>query len=216
MRDSSSRPSAETILRPFEAEPQEAAPRERPSREEVEAAVRTLIAYTGDDPKREGLLDTPSRVRRAHEELFRGYSECPVEALNRSFEHAGSYDDMVVLRDVEFFSHCQHHMLPMTGKAHLAYFPQDRLVGLSKLARVVDIYARRLQTQEALTSEIAATIEEVLKPHGVAVMIEAEHACMSLRGIAKRGVSTVTTRFTGTFERDRQERARFLSMVRER
>lgn len=217
MANSSGRHPAEAIIRPFAADLQPAvdAARERPSREEVETAVRTLIAYAGDDPKREGLLDTPDRVRRAYGELFRGYDECPVEALSRSFDEVGGYDDMVLLRDVEFFSHCQHHMLPMIGKAHVAYYPGSRLVGLSKLARVVDIYARRLQTQENLTAQIAATVEEVLKPHGVAVMIEAEHMCMSLRGIAKRGASTVTSQFLGRFKDDAQERTRFLDMVGE-
>lgn len=218
MRDSSGRHPAEAMVHPFPAD-REAEARDidaRPSREEVEAAVRTLIAYSGDDPKREGLLDTPSRVRRAYEELFRGYSECPVEALSRTFEEVGGYDDMVVLRDVEFFSHCEHHMLPMIGKAHVAYYPQGRLVGLSKLARVVDIYSRRLQTQENLTAQIGATVDEVLKPRGVAVLIEAEHVCMSLRGIAKRGVSTVTTQFLGLFREDPGERGRFLDLIRNR
>jgi GTP cyclohydrolase IA len=217
MRDSSGRQPAEPIVRPFAgdlASAERAVP-DRPSREAAETAVRTLVAYAGDDPKRDGLLDTPDRVRRAYEELFRGYDECPVEALSSSFDEVGGYDDVVLLRDVEFFSHCQHHMLPMIGKAHVAYYPGSRLVGLSKLARVVDIYSRRLQTQENLTVQIAATVEEVLKPKGVAVMVEAEHMCMSLRGIAKRGASTVTSQYLGRFHEDPQERARFLDMVRE-
>ncbi len=206
----------DAIVRPFTGHGEQAERVERPTREEAEAAVRTLIAYSGDNPRREGLLDTPERVTRAYGELFRGYSECPVEALSRTFEEVGGYDDVVLIRDIEFFSHCEHHILPFVGKAHIAYYPEGRVVGLSKLARVVDIFARRLQTQENLTAQIAAAIEQVLKPRGVAVMIEAEHMCMSLRGISKVGASTVTSQFSGMFREDSQERARFLSLVRDR
>lgn len=206
----------DAIVRPFTGQGEQPERVERPTREEAEAAVRTLIAYSGDNPRREGLLDTPERVTRAYGELFRGYSECPVEALSRTFEEVGGYDDVVLIRDIEFFSHCEHHILPFVGKAHVAYYPEGRVVGLSKLARVVDIFARRLQTQENLTAQIAAAIEQVLKPRGVAVMIEAEHMCMSLRGISKVGASTVTSQFSGMFREDSQERARFLSLVRDR
>ena len=186
----------------------------RPSREEAEAAVRTLIAYIGDDPKREGVLDTPKRVVGAYEELYRGYRESPAETLERTFSETAAYDDLVLVRDIGFNSHCEHHMMPFTGKAHVAYMPVDKVVGLSKLARLVDVYARRLQTQEHLTSQIATAIDEILKPRGVAVMIEAEHTCMSLRGVEKPGALTVTTQFRGAFRDDPNEQLRFLSMVR--
>ena len=150
----------------------------RPSREQAEAAVRTLIAYTGDDPTREGVLETPKRVIDAYEEIYQGYRECPAEVLDRTFSETGGYDDFVLVRDIGFNSHCEHHMMPFYGKAHVAYMPTDRVVGLSKLARLVDVYALRLQTQEHLTSQVATAIDEILKPRGVAVMIEAEHMCM--------------------------------------
>jgi len=158
----------------------------KPSREQALAAVRTLIAYAGDNPDREGLRDTPKRVIDAYEELYSGYRECPVDVLERTFSEIGRYDDFVLVRDIAFNSHCEHHMMPFTGKAHIAYKPIDRVVGLSKLARLVDVYARRLQTQEHMTSQIATAIEEILKPRGIAVMIEAEHMCMSLRGWKSR------------------------------
>jgi GTP cyclohydrolase I len=186
----------------------------RPSREQAEAAVRTLIAYIGDNPGREGLLDTPKRVVGAYEELYRGYRECPAETLDRTFSEIGTYDDLVLVRDISFNSQCEHHMMPFTGKAHVAYKPVDRVVGLSKLARLVDVYARRLQTQEHLNSQIATAIDEILRPRGVAVMIEAEHTCMSLRGVEKPGALTVTTQFRGSFREDPNEQLRFLSMVR--
>jgi len=186
----------------------------RPSREEAEAAVRTLIAYTGDDPLREGLIETPKRVVDAYEELYRGYRECPAEVLDRTFNEIGTYDDFVLVRDIAFNSQCEHHMMPFMGKAHIAYKPVDRVVGLSKLARLVDVYARRLQTQEHMTSQIATAIEEVLNPRGVAVMIEAEHMCMSLRGVEKLGSSTITTQFVGSFRDDPAEQVRFMSLVR--
>jgi GTP cyclohydrolase I len=173
-----------------------------------------LIAFTGDDPDREGLRDTPSRVVNAHEELFRGYEECPLDVLDRTFSEIGTYDDLVLVREVPFYSHCEHHMAPFVGKAHIAYVPVERVVGLSKLARLIDIYARRLQTQEHLTSQIATAIEETLKPRGVAVMLEAEHMCMSMRGVQKPGVSTITTQFMGTFRDDPAEQVRFITLVR--
>jgi len=186
----------------------------RPSREQAEAAVRTLIAYAGDDPAREGVLETPKRVVNAYEEIYRGYRECPAEILDRTFSETGAYDDFVLVRDITFNSHCEHHMMPFFGKAHVAYRPVDRVVGLSKLARLVDVYARRLQTQEHLNAQIATAIEEILQPRGVAVMLEAEHMCMSLRGVEKHGASTITTQFRGTFRDDPNEQVRFITAVR--
>ena len=185
----------------------------RPSREAAEAAVRTLIAYTGDDPKREGVLETPKRVIDAYEEIYQGYRESPVEVLDRTFSETGGYDDFVLVKDIGFNSHCEHHMMPFFGKAHIAYMPTERVVGLSKLARLLDIYAHRLQTQEHLTWQVATAIEEILKPRGVAVMVEAEHMCMSLRGVTKPGAVTVTTHFTGSF-REANEQVRFMTMLR--
>jgi GTP cyclohydrolase I len=176
--------------------------------------VRTLIAYTGDRPDREGLLDTPKRVVDAYEELYRGYRECPAELLDRTFGEMGKFDDFVLVRDIAFNSHCEHHMMPFMGKAHIAYKPVDRVVGLSKLARLVDLYAHRLQTQERMTSEITTAIDEILRPRGVAVMIEAEHMCMSARGVEKPGSKTITTQFTGSFRENQDEQVRFLAMVR--
>ena len=186
---------------------------QRPSRQEAEAAVRALIAYIGDNPTREGLQATPKRVVAALDELYRGYREVPAKALVRTFGETEPYDDFVLIRDIGFTSHCEHHMMPFYGKAHVAYRPVERVVGLSKLARLVDVYARRLQTQEQLTSQVAAAIEDVLKPHGVAVLIEAEHTCMSVRGVAKHGALTFTSRFTGMFRDNPAEQTRFLSMV---
>ncbi|MGQ7794539.1 GTP cyclohydrolase I FolE [Faunimonas sp. B44] len=186
----------------------------RPSREEAEAAVRTLIAWAGDDPRREGLLDTPRRVARAFEELYSGYGHDPQEVLARTFADVGGYQDMVLVRDIPFTSHCEHHMVPFMGTAHIAYYPIDGVVGLSKLARLVDIYARRLQTQETLTAQIADALEAYLGSRGVAVMIEAEHLCMSIRGVQKAGASTMTSRFTGVFREDAAEREKFLNLVR--
>ena len=188
----------------------------RPSRNEAEAAVRTLIAYIGDNPAREGLLDTPKRVVSAFEELYSGYRESPVEVLDRTFAEMGTYDDFVLVRNIPFHSHCEHHMMPFYGRAHVAYMPIERVVGLSKLARLIDVYARRLQTQEHLTSQVVTAIDEVLKPRGVAVMVEAEHTCMSLRGVEKHGSSTVTTQFTGLFRDDASQQVRFISLVRDR
>ena len=188
----------------------------RPSRHEAEAAVRTLIAYAGDDSTREGLIDTPRRVVAAYDELFGGYRESAVEVLERTFSEIGTYDDLVLVRDIPFHSHCEHHMMTFVGKAHIAYVPVERVVGLSKLARLIDVYARRLQTQEHLTSQIVTAIDDVLKPRGVAVMLEAEHSCMSLRGVEKAGSSTVTTQFTGLFRDDPAEQVRFITLVRGR
>ena len=186
----------------------------RPTRAEAEAAVRTLLAWTGDDPDREGLIDTPKRVVKAFEEFYRGYDEDADDWLSRTFEEVGGYDDIVLVRDIPFYSHCEHHMVPFVGKAHIGYYPIDAVVGLSKLARVVDTFARRLQTQEHLTAQIIGAIDDRLKPRGVAVLIEAEHQCMSLRGVQKSGVSTITSQFTGVFRDDPSEQARFLTLVR--
>jgi GTP cyclohydrolase IA len=186
----------------------------RPSRAEAEVAVKTLLAYIGENTGREGLLDTPRRVVEAFDELYQGYHQCPAEVLDRTFGETAGYDDFVLVRDIEFTSQCEHHMMPFYGKAHIAYTPVERVVGLSKLARLTDIFARRLQTQEHLTAQIAAAIDEVLKPRGVAVLIEAEHTCMSVRGVAKHGATTFTSRFTGMFRDNPAEQQRFLSMVR--
>ena len=187
---------------------------DRPSRAEAEAAVRALIAYLGDDPAREGLAATPKRVVAAFDELYRGYREIPADALARTFGETEAYDDFVLIRDIGFTSHCEHHMMPFYGKAHVAYRPVERVVGLSKLARLVDVYARRLQTQEALTAQIIQALEINLRPRGCAVMIEAEHMCMSMRGVLKQGTMTVTNQFTGIFRDDPAEQVRFLTMVR--
>jgi GTP cyclohydrolase IA len=189
------------------------APPAAPTRDEAEAAVRTLLRWAGDDPRREGLIDTPRRVVKAYEEFFRGYRDDAHDALKRVFQEVGGYDDMVLVRDISFTSHCEHHLVPFVGKAHIAYFPADGVVGLSKLARVVDIYAKRLQTQEALTTQVSEAIEAALRPRGIAVMIEAEHLCMSMRGVQKRGATTITTRFTGVFRDAASEQTRFLSLV---
>ena len=195
--------------------PADTSPRpRRPSREEAETAVRTLIAYTGDDPAREGLIDTPKRVVSAYDELYSGYRESPEDVLDRTFTEIGGYDDLVLVRDIPFHSHCEHHMMPFFGKAHIAYLPIERVVGLSKLARLIDVFALRLQTQEHLTSQVALSIEKVLRPRGVAVMLAAEHTCMSLRGVAKAGTLTVTTGFLGQFRDDPHAQTRFLTLVR--
>lgn len=188
-------------------------PVERPSRAEAEDAVRTLLRWIGENPSREGLLDTPKRVVKAHEELFAGYRQDPDEILGTIFEEVAGYDDMVLVKDIEFASHCEHHMAPFIGKAHIAYYPNGGVLGLSKLARLVEVYARRLQTQETMTAQISDALEHALEPLGVAVMIEAEHMCMSIRGVQKNGASTITTRFTGRM-RDPAEQVRFLTLVR--
>ena len=186
----------------------------RPTREEAEAAVRTLIAWAGDDPDREGLLDTPRRVARAYEELFSGYREDPAKPLRRVFHDVSGYKDLVLVRDIDFVSHCEHHMSPFFGKAHIGYYPRRGVVGLSKLARIVDTFARRLQTQEALSAQIVQAIEKTLGARGVAVMLEAEHSCMAMRGVRKQGASTVTTEFSGVFRDDPNQQARFFSLLR--
>ena len=170
----------------------------RPTQKEAEDAVRVLLRWAGDDPEREGLLDTPARVAKAYRELFSGYDLAAEDVLGRTFEEVAGYDDMVLVKDIPFFSHCEHHMVPIIGKAHVAYLPNGRVLGLSKIARVVEIYGRRLQTQETMTAQIAKAIDETLNPRGVAVMIEAEHMCMAMRGIQKQGSTTLTTTFTGT------------------
>jgi GTP cyclohydrolase I len=205
----------EAILKKPSAPAPVASKRERPSREQAEAAVRTLIAWAGDNPDRDGLKDTPKRVTEAYGEFFSGYDKSAEADLERTFEDIGVYDDMVVVRDIPFFSHCEHHMVPFVGKAHVAYYPTDnKVVGLSKLARVVEVFAHRLQTQERLTSEVVNAIDEALKPRGIAVMIEAEHQCMTLRGVKAHGASTVTTQFTGAFRDDPAEQIRFVTLVK--
>jgi GTP cyclohydrolase I len=186
----------------------------KPTQAEVEAAVRTLLQWTGDNPEREGLLDTPKRVAKAYREMFAGYSQDPAEELGRTFEEVEGYNDLVLIRDIKFHSHCEHHMVPIIGRAHVGYLPDGKVVGLSKIARVVDIFAHRLQTQESMTAQIASTIQDVLNPRGVAVLIEAEHMCMAMRGIRKQGSTTLTTTFTGAFQDDPQEQARFMMMLR--
>ncbi len=187
----------------------------RPSRAEAEAAVRTLLAYTGDDPAREGLIETPRRVVAAFDEFYGGYDVDPAAVLTRVFEEVHGYDDLIIVRDIPFVSHCEHHMVPFTGKAQVGYYPSgEGVVGLSKLARLVDVYAKRLQTQEALTSQVLSALELNLRPRGCAVMIEAEHMCMALRGVKKHGTSTVTTQFAGCMRADAAEQVRFLTLVR--
>ncbi|MTI11418.1 GTP cyclohydrolase I FolE [Curvivirga aplysinae] len=186
---------------------------EEVTREEAEAAVKVLLRWAGDDPEREGLLGTPDRVVRAFEEYFVGYSEDPAKVLGRTFEETDGYDEMVLLRDIPFESHCEHHLAPILGKAHVAYLPKNRVVGISKLARVVDIYAKRLQIQETMTAQIANVITEVLDPKGVAVVIQANHQCMSTRGVHKKGVDMVTSRMTGLFRTDPRTRTEFLDLA---
>src|SRR5215211_3858779 len=185
----------------------------RPSREEALEAVRTLIRWAGDDPEREGLLATPDRVVRSYAEFFSGYDEDPVALLQRTFEEMDGYDEIVTLKDIRFESHCEHHLAPIIGKVHIAYLPNNRVVGISKLARLVEVYAKRLQIQEKMTAQIANTLDEVLKPKGVAVMIEAAHQCMTTRGVHKPGVSLVTSRMLGLFRTDPTTRREVLSMI---
>ncbi|MFP6772883.1 MAG: GTP cyclohydrolase I FolE [Alphaproteobacteria bacterium] len=191
-----------------------AARERRPSRAEAEAAVRTLIRWTGDDPTREGLAGTPERVARAYEEYFAGYHDDPVDILQRTFEEVDGYDEMVLLRDIRFESHCEHHMAPILGRAHIAYLPDHRVVGISKLARLVQVYAKRLQIQEKMTAQIANTIQEVLQPLGVAVVIEASHQCMTTRGVHKPGAALATSRMLGAFRENPATRREFLTMIR--
>ena len=183
---------------------------ERPSQAEVEDAIRVLLRWAGDDPGREGLRDTPKRVAKAYRELFVGYETDPRAYMERTFEEVGGYDELIVLRDIRFVSFCEHHMLPIQGRAHVGYLPTDRVVGISKLARVVEIFSKRLQNQEKLTAQIAQAIETALKPEGVAVLIDAEHQCMTTRGVRHKHVSPITTQFPGVFRSDRMLQERFL------
>ena len=185
----------------------------RPSRKKAEEAVHTLLLWAGEDPRREGLLDTPMRVARAYEDWFSGYKQDPVQYLKRTFEEVEGYDEMIVLRDISFESHCEHHMAPIIGKAHVGYLPNNKVVGISKLARVVEAFARRFQVQEKMTAQIANCIKDVLRPQGVGVVIEATHQCMTTRGIHKEGVSMVTSQMVGTFRKDARTRAEFLRMI---
>jgi len=188
-------------------------PVDRPSREEAEAAVRVLLRWAGDDPRREGLRDTPARVIRSYEEFFAGYAQDPREILARTFTEVQGYDEMIVLKDIRFESYCEHHMVPIIGRAHVAYLPSKRVVGISKLARLVDAFAKRLQIQEKMTAEIAACLNDVLKPHGVAVVIEAAHQCMTTRGVHKSGVTMVTSQMLGVFRKRVETRHEFLSAI---
>jgi GTP cyclohydrolase IA len=188
-------------------------PSKKVSRQDALQAVRTLLQWTGDDPDREGLLETPDRVLRAYDEFFAGYAEDPKEILRKTFSETEGYDEMIVLRDVRFESHCEHHMVPIIGKAHIAYIPKRRVVGISKLSRIIDMYAKRLQIQERLTAQIADTINEVLQPKGVAVVIEATHQCMTTRGVHKTGVSMVTSRMLGVFRTHETTRKEFMSLL---
>jgi GTP cyclohydrolase I len=183
------------------------------SRDEAEAAVRTLLIWAGDDPQREGLRDTPARVAKAYAEFFSGYQIDPAEHLRRTFEEVQGYNDIVLLRDIIFQSHCEHHVVPITGTAHVAYLPSDRVVGISKLARVVDAYARRLQTQETMTAQIARCIDHALRPRGVAVVVKAQHQCMTTRGVNKPGVAMVTRTMTGVFDDDPVMERRLMNLI---
>jgi GTP cyclohydrolase I len=187
--------------------------RAKPSREKAEAAVRTLLEWIGDDPEREGLVGTPSRVVRAYEDWFSGYNDDPLEFLRRTFREVDGYDEMIVLRDITFESHCEHHMAPIIGKVHIGYLPDRKVVGISKLARVVETFARRLQVQESLTAQIAHCIQDVLKPRGVGVVVEGVHQCMTTRGVRKYGVSMITSQLLGHFRSDPRTRAEFLTMI---
>ena len=185
----------------------------KPTKAEAEEAVRTLLKYAGEDPNREGLLETPKRVVNSYDEFYRGYNEDPREYLSRTFEEVNGYDEMVVLRDIPFESHCEHHMAPIIGRAHVGYLPKNKVVGISKLARVVETYAKRLQVQEKMTAQIADCIQDILEPYGVGVVIQATHECMSTRGVHKHGVSMVTSRMAGAFRQDEKTRREFLAVV---
>lgn len=187
--------------------------KEKPSRKTAEEAVRVLLRYAGEDPTREGLIDTPKRVVKSYDEFYKGYNQDPHEYLSRTFEEVSGYDEMVVLRDIPFESHCEHHMAPIIGRAHVGYLPKNKVVGISKLARVVETYAKRLQVQEKMTAEIADCIQEILEPFGVGVVIQATHECMSTRGVHKHGVSMVTSRMVGAFREDEKTRREFLTVV---
>ncbi|ALE03841.1 GTP cyclohydrolase I FolE [Bartonella ancashensis] len=188
--------------------------KESPDLEKVQEAIRTLLSWIGEDPNREGLLDTPKRVIKVYSELFGGYNESAEEILGTVFEEVSGYDEAVLVKDISFYSHCEHHMLPIIGKAHVAYFPDTKIVGLSKIARIVDVFARRLQTQEAMTAQIADALKIHLQPRGVAVLVEAEHTCMSMRGVQKQGAITVTTRFLDCYEKNQSVQANFMEMIR--
>jgi len=200
------------VRRPTNAKPIKANPA-RPSREEAEHAVETLLRWAGDDPTREGLRDTPARVARAYEDWFSGYGVDPEDYMKRTFEEVEGYDEMIVLRDIRFESHCEHHLAPIIGKAHVGYLPSNKVVGISKLARVVESYARRLQVQEKMNAQIANTIQKVLEPKGVAVVIEAQHQCMTTRGVHKPGVTMVTSTMLGAFRQDPLTRREFLTII---
>ena len=187
----------------------------KPSREEAMEAVKTLISWAGDDPSREGLAETPKRVVKAYEEFFAGYEQDALKVLGKTFEDVNGYDDIVFLRDINIDSHCEHHMVPIAGKAHVAYLPKNKVVGISKLARVIEIFSKRLQTQETMTMQIIKTIDEALEPFGSAIMIDAKHQCMTTRGINKPNVSTITTKFSGLFAEDAELRNRFMQLVKE-
>ncbi|WP_455474782.1 GTP cyclohydrolase I FolE [Bartonella sp. B30(2025)] len=184
-----------------------------PNFEEVEAAVRTLLLWIGENPNREGLLDTPKRVAKAYRELFTGYNESVEEILSTVFEEVSGYNEAIIVKDIAFYSHCEHHMIPIVGKAHISYLPDTKIVGLSKIARVVDVFSRRLQTQETMTAQIANALEEHLKPRGIAVSIEAEHMCMVIRGAKKQGTKTITTSFRGYYEKNQAAQANFMMTV---
>ena len=207
--------SSKSTTKPVALAQPASAPAQKPTRAEVEAAVRTIILWAGDDPNRDGLHETPARVTRAYEEYFKGYSEDPEAILQKTFEETDGYDNMVVLRGIRFESHCEHHMAPIIGRAWIAYIPSGRVVGISKLARVVEIYAKRLQIQEKMTAQIANAIEHVLKPQGVAVVLKAEHHCMTTRGVMKPGTDLVTSHMTGAFRDNPITRQEFLSMIEE-
>ncbi|WP_375657108.1 GTP cyclohydrolase I FolE [Bartonella sp. CM120XJJH] len=185
----------------------------RPSIEEVEEAIRTLLLWIGENPNREGLLDTPKRMAKAYRELFNGYSQSVKETLGTVFEEVSGYNEAVIVKNISFYSHCEHHMIPIIGKAHIAYLPNAKIVGLSKIVRIVDIFSRRLQTQEAMTAQVAHALKTYLKPHGVAVLIEAEHMCMAMRGIQKQGSTTITKNFHGYYEKDQAAQAHFMMMI---
>ncbi|HWZ67826.1 MAG TPA: GTP cyclohydrolase I FolE [Stellaceae bacterium] len=202
--------SSLSLHRPLSREPVSV---RRPTREEAEEAVRTLIRWAGDDPAREGLLGTPDRIVRSYREFFSGYDEDPIALLQRTFEETNGYDEIVALRDIRFESHCEHHIAPIIGKVHIAYLPDKRVVGISKLARLVDVFAKRLQIQEKMTAQIANTLDDVLQPKGVAVVIEAAHQCMTTRGVHKPGVTMVTSRMLGAFRDDPLSRREVLAMI---
>ncbi len=201
--DAKSKKTAQKLLKP----------NKRPSKKQMREAVKTLIAYAGDDPTREGVIDSPKRVAKAYSELFAGYEQDPKQVLSKTFQDISDYNDIVLLRDIAFYSHCEHHLVPFFGKVHIAYLPNEGIVGLSKLARLVEIFARRLQTQENLTAQIIEALNTYLEPRGAAIMVEAEHMCMSMRGVRAPGATTLTQKFTGVFAEEKSERERFFALV---